>query len=55
MIEVLQARRSVHQAEQQALQSNVAASTERVPLYKAPRGDWSEEAARAAAVASTTH
>jgi outer membrane protein, multidrug efflux system len=51
MIEVLDAQRSVHQAEQQALQSNVAASTDLVALYKALGGDWSEDAA--ANVAST--
>ena len=44
MIEVLDAQRSVHQAEQQALQSNVAASTDLVALYKALGGDWSEDA-----------
>ena len=52
MIEVLDAQRSVHQAEQQALQSNVAASTDLVALYKALGGDWSEDAG--ANVASTT-
>jgi len=51
MIEVLDAQRSVHQAEQQALQSNVAASTDLVALYKALGGDWSEDAG--ANVAST--
>ena len=51
MIEVLDAERNVHQAEQQALQSNVAASTDLVALYKALGGDWSEDAA--AKVAST--
>lgn len=51
MIEVLDARRRVHQAEQQALQSKVAASTDLVALYKALGGDWSEDAA--ANVAST--
>ena len=43
MIEVLDAQRRVHQAEQQALQSNVAASTDLVALYKALGGDWREE------------
>jgi len=51
MIEVLDAQRSVYQAEQQALQSNVMASTNLVALYKALGGDWSEDAA--ANVAST--
>ena len=46
MIEVLDAQRSVHQAEQQALQSNVTASTNLVALYKALGGDWNEDAAR---------
>jgi len=45
MIEVLVAQHNVHQAEQQALQSNVAASTDLVALYKALGGDWSEDAA----------
>ena len=45
MIEVLDAQRTVHQAEQQALQSNVAASTDLVALYKALGGDWTEDAA----------
>ncbi len=45
MIEVLDAQRSVHQAEQQALQANVAASTDLVALYKALGGDWNEDAA----------
>jgi NodT family efflux transporter outer membrane factor (OMF) lipoprotein len=44
MIEVLDAQRNVHQAEQQALQSNVAASTDLVALYKALGGDWNEDA-----------
>jgi outer membrane protein, multidrug efflux system len=44
MIEVLQAQRSVHQAEQQSLQSNVAASTDLVALYKALGGDWAQDA-----------
>ena len=52
MIEVLQAQRTVHQAEQQSLQSNVTASTDLVALYKALGGDWTEDAA--ANVASTT-
>jgi len=43
MIEVLDAQRRVHQAEQQALQSNVAASTDLVALYKALGGDWTED------------
>jgi len=51
MIDVLDAQRSVHQAEQQALQSNVTASTDLVALYKALGGDWSGDAA--ARVAST--
>ncbi|MCK9684247.1 efflux transporter outer membrane subunit [Scleromatobacter humisilvae] len=51
MIDVLDAQRNVHQAEQQALQSNVTASTDLVALYKALGGDWSEDAA--AKVAST--
>ena len=51
MIEVLDAQRQVHQAEQQALRSNIAASTDLVALYKALGGDWSEDAA--ANVAST--
>lgn len=46
MIEVLDAQRQVHQAEQQALQSNVNASTDLVALYKALGGDWTEDAAR---------
>jgi NodT family efflux transporter outer membrane factor (OMF) lipoprotein len=44
MIEVLDAQRNVHQAEQQSLQSNVAASTDLVALYKALGGDWGENA-----------
>ncbi len=52
MIEVLDAQRGVHQAEEQALQSNVAASTDLVALYKALGGDWNEDAA--ANVASNT-
>jgi outer membrane protein, multidrug efflux system len=44
MIEVIDAERQVHQAEQQALQSNVTASTDLVALYKALGGDWSEQA-----------
>ncbi|MFL6696683.1 MAG: efflux transporter outer membrane subunit [Vitreoscilla sp.] len=51
MIEVLDAQRNVHQAEQQALQSNVAASTDLVALYKALGGDWSEDAASVASTA----
>ncbi len=51
MIEVLDAQRTVHQAEQQALQSNVTAATDLVALYKALGGDWSEDAG--AQVAST--
>ena len=54
MIEVLDAQRSVHQAEEQALQSNVTASTDLVALYKALGGDWNEDAARTASVASTS-
>ena len=42
MIEVLDAQRNVHQAEQQALQASVAASTDLVALYKALGGDWTE-------------
>jgi len=53
MIDVLDAQRNVHQAEQQALQSNVTASTDLVALYKALGGDWNEDAARMADVAST--
>jgi len=45
MIEVLDAQRRVHQAEQQALQGNVAAATDLVALYKALGGDWDEDAA----------
>ena len=45
MIEVLDAQRRVHQAEQQALQSTVVAATDLVALYKALGGDWSEDAA----------
>ena len=52
MIEVLDAQRSVHQAEQQALQSNVAASTDLVALYKALGGDWSGDAAASVASAA---
>ena len=51
MIEVLDAQRSVHQAEQQALQSNVAASTDLVALYKALGGDWNGDVANAASTA----
>lgn len=51
MVEVLDARRRVHQAEQQALQGKVAAATDLVALYKALGGDWSEDAA--ARLAST--
>jgi NodT family efflux transporter outer membrane factor (OMF) lipoprotein len=46
MIEVLDAQRTVHQAEQQSLQSNVTASTDLVALYKALGGDWTQDAAR---------
>ncbi len=42
MIEVLDTQRTLHQAEQQALQSNVAASTDLVALYKALDGNWTE-------------
>ncbi len=52
MIEVLDAQRQVHQAEQQALQSNVTASTDLVALYKALGGDWTEDSARADDVAA---
>jgi outer membrane protein, multidrug efflux system len=52
MIEVLDAQRNVHQAEQLALQSKVDASTDLVALYKALGGEWSEDAA--AKLASTT-
>ena len=45
MVEVLDAQRRVHQAEQQTLQSTVAAATDLVALYKALGGDWSEDAA----------
>jgi multidrug efflux system outer membrane protein len=51
MIDVLQAQRTVHQAEQQSLQSNVTASTDLVALYKALGGDWNEDAS--SRVAST--
>jgi NodT family efflux transporter outer membrane factor (OMF) lipoprotein len=44
MIEVLDAQHQVHEAELQALQSNVAASTDLVALYKALGGDWTAEA-----------
>jgi NodT family efflux transporter outer membrane factor (OMF) lipoprotein len=53
MIEVLDAQRTVHQAEQQSLQSNVTASTDLVALYKALGGDWTDDAAPADSVAST--
>jgi len=39
-IELIDAERRLHQAEQQALQSRVAASTDLVALYKALGGDW---------------
>ena len=52
MIEVLDAQRRVHQAEQQALQSNVTASTDLVALYKALGGDWTEASARDDSVAA---
>jgi len=45
MMEVLDAQRRVHQAEQQALQGNVAAATDLVALYKALGGDWDEDGA----------
>ena len=48
MIDVLDAQRNVHQAEQQALQSNVTASTDLVALYKALGGDWNGDATRTA-------
>ena len=51
MIEVLDAQRRVHQVEQEALQSRVAAATDLVALYKALGGDWHEDAA--AKLAST--
>ncbi len=51
MIEVLDAQRSVHQAEEQALQSNVTASTDLVALYKALGGDWNGDAANVASTA----
>ena len=51
MIEVLDTQRTLHQAEQQALQSNVAASTDLVALYKALGGDWTEDAAKVASAA----
>jgi outer membrane protein, multidrug efflux system len=53
MIEVLDAQRTVHQAEQQALQSNVTASTDLVALYKALGGDWTGDASSTARAAST--
>jgi len=53
MIEVLDAQRTVHQAEQQSLQSNVTASTDLVALYKALGGDWTEDMAPPESVAST--
>jgi outer membrane protein, multidrug efflux system len=53
MIEVLDAQRTVHQAEQQALQSNVTASTDLVALYKALGGDWTGDASSTASAAST--
>jgi NodT family efflux transporter outer membrane factor (OMF) lipoprotein len=40
LIEVLDIQRQLHQSEQQALQSRVAASTDLVALYKALGGDW---------------
>jgi outer membrane protein TolC len=48
---VLDAQRNVHQAEQQALQSNVTASTDLVALYKALGGDWRENPADVASMA----
>ena len=45
MIEVLDTQRRVHQAQEQTLQSTVAAATDLVALYKALGGDWSEGAA----------
>jgi len=53
MIEVLDAQRTVHQAEQQSLQSNVTASTDLVALYKALGGDWTGDPAHPDSVAST--
>ena len=52
MIDVLDAQRNVHQAEQQALQSNVTASTDLVALYKALGGDWNGDATRTADAAA---
>jgi outer membrane protein, multidrug efflux system len=52
MIEVLDVQRQVHQAQQQALQSNVAASTDLVALYKALGGDWTQDGAGDGSVAS---
>jgi len=51
MMDVLDAQRQVHQAEQQALQSRVAAATDLVALYKALGGDWND--AQAARLATT--
>ena len=49
LIEVITTQRQLHQSEQQALQSNVAASTDLVALYKALGGDWNtDEVARQA-------
>ena len=40
LVEVLDAERRLHRAEQQALQARVAASTDLVALFKALGGDW---------------
>jgi multidrug efflux system outer membrane protein len=57
MIDVLDAQRSVHQAELQSLQSNVAASTDLVALYKALGGDWraDSQSSTAFAIAPGVH
>ncbi len=43
LIEVITTERQLHQSEQQSLQSNVAASTDLVALYKALGGDWNTD------------
>jgi multidrug efflux system outer membrane protein len=48
LIDVLTTERQLHQSEQQALQSSVAAQTNLVALYKALGGDWSADALVAA-------
>ena len=48
LIDVLTTERQLHQSEQQALQSGVAAQTNLVALYKALGGDWSTDAVVAA-------